>query len=334
MKHTMNWMSRGLFLALFTFFASAILPMKAQAGEGVKDFTLPSAIDGSLIRFSDYAGKVVLINWWRSDCGFAQRESPKLVELHKKYKDRGLVILGISDDTSRTIADVPGYLKRYGITWPVGLNDQGEFMHEVVYRLKAAGKPAGPTPGNYLVTRSGQWTYLGLDRGTEDWEKLVEAVNSALEEKVASASLGPPNALEPAPPLALPDLQGRKVTLASYAGKPLVVNFFHSGTCDWTGAVLSKLHQDYAARGLGVIGIDLYDSDDQIRQCTSKYGATYPILRADQATQMAWLGDSKGWATVFVTRDGKIFKKIVDSIDNGIEGPVFSKYAEYLVAKQ
>jgi len=141
--------------------------------------------------------------------------------------------------------------------------------------------------------------------------------------------------LEPAPPLALPDLQGGKVvTLASYAGKPLVVNFFHSGTCDWTGAVLSKLHQDYAARGLGVIGINLYDSDDQIRQCTSKYGATYPILRGDQATQMAWLGDSKGWATFFITTDGKILKKIVDSIDNGIEAPVFSKYGEYLIAKQ
>ena len=124
------------------------------------------------------------------------------------------------------------------------------------------------------------------------------------------------------------------MTLASFAGKPLVVNFFHSGTCDWAGAALSKLHQDYAARGLRVIGINLYDSDDAIRQCTGKSGATYPILHGDQATQLAWLGDSSGWATFFVTPDGKVFKKIVDSINNGIEAPVFSKYAEYLIAKK
>lgn len=193
MKHTTNRILRGPFLAVFmSISASAILPTKAHAGEGVKDFTLPSATDSTLIRLSDYAGKVVLVNWWRSDCGFAQRESPKLVELYQKYKDQGLVILGISDDTSRTVADVPGYLKRYGITWPVGLNDQREFMHDVLLPLRAAGKPAGPTPGNYLVTRSGQWTYLGLDRSSEDWEKLVAAVTSALEEKAPFPSAVPP----------------------------------------------------------------------------------------------------------------------------------------------
>ena len=49
---------------------------------------------------------------------------------------------------------------------------------------------------------------------------------------------------------------------------------------------------------------------------------------------MAWTGDNKGWATFFVAPDGNVLKKIVDSIEKGIEEPVFTKYADYLVAKR
>lgn len=193
------------------------------------------------------------------------------------------------------------------------LNDQGEFMREV----RPHGQ--GETPGNYLVSRRGELTYLGLDRGDAAWQKLEEAVTRALA--------------EPAPPLALPDLQARAVKLASFAGKPVVFNFFNASTCDWAGAVFAKLQSDYAGRGLQVAGVDLFDDDAQLKTCTAKYNVRYPVLRGDQATQMAWIGDNKAWATFFVTPDGRVFKKIIDSIDNGLEGPVFSKYAEYLVSK-
>ena len=86
----------------------------------VKDFTLPSATDGSLIRLSDYSGKVVLINWWRSSCGYCQRETPRLVELHQKYRKEGLVVIGVSDDTADSVVNVPGFLREHGITFPVG----------------------------------------------------------------------------------------------------------------------------------------------------------------------------------------------------------------------
>ena len=106
-------------------------PLESAADDRVKDFTLPSTTNSSLIHLSDYAGKVVLINWWRTSCTWSQAEAPKLVELYKKYHAQGLDIVGISDDNTGTVAQVPAYLKRYGITWPVGLNDQGEFMREV-----------------------------------------------------------------------------------------------------------------------------------------------------------------------------------------------------------
>jgi peroxiredoxin len=328
---------RRSWLPLLTICWLLAICLMFQVGFGaentVKDFTLPSATDNSLIQLANYAGKVVLINFWRTSCAWSQKESPRLVDLYKQYRDKGLVIVGVSDDTADTVAQVSAYLNRYGIAWPVGLNDQGEFQHEIVLQSKAGDKPAGETPGNYIVSRSGKLTYLGLDRSPEAWDKLAAAVRLALDEKAPVTAPIPPRALESAPPLGLSDLQGRPVTLTAFAGKPLVVNFFNAATCDWTGAVMSKLHQDYAGRGLGVVGINLYDSDDAIRQCTARYSAHYVVLRGDQATQMAWIGDSKAWATFFVLPNGKVFKKVVDSIDNGIEGPVFSKYAEYLSTK-
>lgn len=299
-----------------------------SAESAVKDFTLPSATDKLLVRLAEHSGKVILINWWRTTCSFSQQESPKLVGLYKKYRDQGLVIIGISDDTADTVAQVPAYLKKYGITWPVGLNDQGEFMREI------RPKGQGETPGNYLVSRSGRLTFLGLDRSPQDWQKLEAAVVAALAEVPPASPAIQPRPLTPALAFSLPDLQGKTVSLAQFAGRPLVVNFFTAGSCDWGGAALAKLHQEYAGRGLQVVGINLYDSDAAIQQCVERYGVKYPVLRGNQATQKAWIGTDAGWATFFVTPDGKIFKKIVDSIDNGLEGPIFTWYAEHLLSKR
>lgn len=311
--------------SLVTTLLMVVAPTVLCAGTPAKDFTLPSATDARVVHLADFSGKVVLINFWRTSCSDSRREAPKLVNLYRKYHDQGFEILGVSDDTSDSVGQIPTYMKQYGINWPIGLNDQGEFMREL--------RPTdmGGTPANFLVSRGGEVTPLGKDLNDESWKKLESAVTRALGDPAPSHPTIAPRELSAAPPLSLPDLQGRPVKMAAFAGKPVVVNFFNSQTCDWTGAVISKLQREYASRGLQVVGIDLYDSDDAVRQCEQKYGAQYPVLRGDHATQMAWIGDNKAWATFFVTADGKVLKKIVDSIDKGIEEPVFTKYSEYLL---
>src|SRR6267378_2514374 len=317
---------RILMLLLF-----AAVPAWAGTGLGpAKDFTVPAATDASLIHLAEYAGKVVLINWWRTDCGWSQRESPKLVGLYQKYHPKGLVILGISDDHGSTVSQIPAYLKRYNITWPVGLNDQGEFRREMIVQPNERGS----TPGNFLVTRSGEVTYLGLDRGDADWQKLENAVAAAVAESPGKATAVQPRDLVSAPAFSLPDLQGKAVRLSDFKGKPLVANFFTAQTCDWSGPVLAKLDRDYSARGLQVVGIDLFDDEAAIQNCKNRFSTRYPVLRGDEATQLAWIGERSGWATFFVSADGKIFKAIKDSIDDGMEGTVFPKYADQLVSRR
>lgn len=302
------------------------IPPNMAAAEAVKDFTVPSVRDSSLIRLSDYSGDVVLIHWWRTSCGYCRRETPRLVTLRERYRDRGFEILGISDDTVDSVAAVPAYLEEFGITWPVGYCDQGEFVREI--------KQEGATPANYLVDRNGELTFLGLLRDPEtDWRRIEEALETALAQPVPASAAIQPAVLPPAPDFALDDGSGRTVTLADFAGKPLVVNFFTGQSGSWAGQVFSDLHREYGPRGLGVVGIHLFGDQAAIDSYRERYGAEYPILHGDPATQKAWIGASKGWATFFVTAEGELLKTIVNSINGGIEAVVFRRYAEYLVVR-
>jgi hypothetical protein len=76
-------------------------------------------------------------------------------------------------------------------------------------------------------------------------------------------------------------------------------------------------------RGLQVVAINLFNEPEEVRRCIEKYRVKYPVLQGDEATQKAWIEESKAWATFFVNADGKIVKKIKDSINNGLEEPVF-----------
>lgn len=59
---------------------------------GIYDFTMKS-LSGKEINFADYKGKVMLIVNTASKCGFTPQYEG-LEKLYKKYKDKGLVVLG------------------------------------------------------------------------------------------------------------------------------------------------------------------------------------------------------------------------------------------------
>lgn len=125
------------------------------------DFSLRS-IDGRTVRLSDYLGRdVIFLNFWATWCVPCLGEMPALEKIHQTYKDQGLTILGVSMDGPESIANVEPTVRRYGITYPILLDEET--------RVVALYNPARDAPYSVLIDRQGRIVerFLGYSPGDE-----------------------------------------------------------------------------------------------------------------------------------------------------------------------
>lgn len=86
------------------------------------DFSLKS-VDGKIVKLSDYKGKVIILDFWATWCPPCRKGIPDLISIQKEFKN-DVVIIGISLDSDKTIKDVPGFIKQYGINYPIVYGDE------------------------------------------------------------------------------------------------------------------------------------------------------------------------------------------------------------------
>ncbi|WP_263411544.1 TlpA disulfide reductase family protein [Terriglobus tenax] len=96
---------------------------------------------------------------------------------------------------------------------------------------------------------------------------------------------------KPAPGFSLTSLEGKKVSLSDYKGKPVLVNFWATwcAPCKLEMPWFEEFQKKYAAQGFVILGVS--EDDDQpkeaIAKAATKLGVTYPILlgnpKADKA---------------------------------------------------
>ncbi|MCX7728485.1 MAG: redoxin domain-containing protein [Bacteroidia bacterium] len=133
-------------------------------GTPCPEIALPDP-NGKEIRLSSYRGKIVLIDFWASWCKPCRAEMPNMVALYKKYKDKGLEILGVSlDKDKQNWIDA---IKQDNITWPQ-VSDLKFWNSEVVplFNVEAI-------PYTVLVDKDGKIIAKGL-RGIDLENKLKE----------------------------------------------------------------------------------------------------------------------------------------------------------------
>ena len=70
-----------------------------DVGSMAPNFSAPNP-EGNILSLEDIKGKVTIIDFWAAWCGPCRKENPNLVKVYEKYKDKGLVIIGVSLDGS------------------------------------------------------------------------------------------------------------------------------------------------------------------------------------------------------------------------------------------
>lgn len=124
---------------------------------------------------------------------------------------------------------------------------------------------------------------------------------------------------EPAPAFSLPELSGDgELSLASYRGKALVINFFASWClpCKDEAPILQDTWERHRDEGLVVLGIDAQDFRADGRRFVERYGLTYPVAFDGKGSTLGRYGLTGFPETYFVGRDGRIAaQKVVGGIE-------------------
>lgn len=113
---------------------------------------------------------------------------------------------------------------------------------------------------------------------------VVLTLVAAVAAGCSAASSGPPAASPSAEyaklDVTLKDLDGHDVNLASFKGRPLLINFWatYCGPCKEEIPMLIQLADQYKDQGLTVLGISSDDTAKQMKPFVAEYKMTYPIL--------------------------------------------------------
>jgi peroxiredoxin len=136
-----------------------------EKGEKAPAFTLKNA-EGKDISLSDFKGKIVLIDFWGTWCGPCQMAMPAIQKVHAKFKDKGVVVIGISC-REKPSGDPAKMMKDKGCDYDLLLNGE-----KITSDWHVPGYPT-----MYLIDREGRIAYSELGYDEELEGKVSEAID-------------------------------------------------------------------------------------------------------------------------------------------------------------
>jgi peroxiredoxin len=118
------------------------------------DFTLTD-ISAKAWTFSELRGKVVLVNFWARWCPPCRKEMPDLEALYERFRAKGLVVVGISDEKA---AKVEPFIRERKVLFPVLLDPARKINEMFVVE---------GIPKSFVYDREGKLVAQSIDMRTQ-----------------------------------------------------------------------------------------------------------------------------------------------------------------------
>jgi cytochrome c biogenesis protein CcmG, thiol:disulfide interchange protein DsbE len=139
------------FLALIAWGLNRSMAGPIQVGQEVPDLQMMT-FAGDVIHTSDYAGQVIVLNFWASWCKPCEQEARELELAHQYFQEGGQVVfLGLAyvDTEPKSLE----YLEKFGITYPNG----PDLRTTVSQMFKIRG-----VPETYIIGKDGRLAYAQI----------------------------------------------------------------------------------------------------------------------------------------------------------------------------
>ncbi|MFU2157836.1 peroxiredoxin family protein [Caldisericum sp. AR60] len=128
--------------------------------------------NGNVVKLSDLKGKVVLLDFWATWCGPCRMTIPHVEAIYEKYKDKGVVVIGINLDQD-DLSKVQQFIKEQGMKYLVVADPNS----------KVAGLyGVNSIPRFFIIDKNGKIAkmIIGYDPNMED--VLSKEIDSLLKE--------------------------------------------------------------------------------------------------------------------------------------------------------
>lgn len=135
---------------------TALKMSRPPAGSMAVPFDLTS-LDGTRVKLSDLAGKVVLLNFWATWCGPCKEEMPSLARLQKQFDPAQFVLLTVTTDVQRQ--GIAQFLAHLGVALPVLFDEDQDVSRSFMVR---------GLPTTIVIGRDG--TLAGRAVGPRAWD--------------------------------------------------------------------------------------------------------------------------------------------------------------------